>query len=316
MKCSIDLYAGLLGAGKTTLINQLLATEYKGKKIAVIENEIGKINLDAGELAGPDITVTELTNGCVCCTIRGAFSQSVDELAETIQPDVIIIEPTGAADISGIIEACSTCKNAELRRVVLVANAKKLPILLDIVGPFYIDQLRCASCIYLNFADTISSEKLAICMNKVREINPTAVIISVPVQEVDEKTFSIVTGSDSKGFPESIFRNPKKPTLKVEEAGKKASRMLPSGRSKDTTIYTWTLKVSHPLSVDEFKKLKTALLDPKNGELWRVKGIVPMQDGTLRRIDLTFGDFFEKEQAEADEEIVGRIVVIGKSMRN
>ena len=57
MTCQIDLYAGLLGCGKTTLIKKLLETEYKGKKVAIIENEIGAVNLDTGELSAADISV-------------------------------------------------------------------------------------------------------------------------------------------------------------------------------------------------------------------------------------------------------------------
>ena len=88
-ECCIDLYAGLLGAGKTTLIRQLLVTEYAGKKVAIIENEIGRVNLDA-ELLRPaqaQITVREMTGGCVCCTIRGAFTEAIDLLTEEVGPD-------------------------------------------------------------------------------------------------------------------------------------------------------------------------------------------------------------------------------------
>ena len=62
----LDIYGGLLGAGKTTLIKAMLPCAYRGKKTAVIENEIGRVNLDAGEFSG--ITVRPLTAGCVCCT--------------------------------------------------------------------------------------------------------------------------------------------------------------------------------------------------------------------------------------------------------
>ena len=62
MTCQSDRYVGLLGCGKTTLIKKLLETEYRGQKVAIIENEIGAVNLDAGELSATDISVKEITD--------------------------------------------------------------------------------------------------------------------------------------------------------------------------------------------------------------------------------------------------------------
>ena len=66
MNCQIDLYAGLLGCGKTTLIKRLLETEYAGSRVAIIENEIGKINLDAVTLRRPEVRSEERRVGKEC----------------------------------------------------------------------------------------------------------------------------------------------------------------------------------------------------------------------------------------------------------
>ena len=65
----VDIICGMLGSGKTTLIKRMLETVYAGKRVIVIENEYGQVNLDAIELRKQQVEVKELTQGCVCCTI-------------------------------------------------------------------------------------------------------------------------------------------------------------------------------------------------------------------------------------------------------
>ena len=77
----IDIFSGFLGAGKTTLIRQMLHSSYQNEKVVIIENEAGKLNLDASELSGASFSVQKLTSGCVCCTffkIRFKFQYCSD----------------------------------------------------------------------------------------------------------------------------------------------------------------------------------------------------------------------------------------------
>lgn len=76
----LDVYGGLLGAGKTTLIKQMLKTVYKDYKVAVIENEFGSVNLDAEELKKASVVVREISSGCICCTLKGNFTDAVQLL--------------------------------------------------------------------------------------------------------------------------------------------------------------------------------------------------------------------------------------------
>ncbi len=62
----LEIYCGLLGAGKTTVISQMLKTAYVGHHVAIIENEVGKVNLDAEELQQASVEMREITSGCVC----------------------------------------------------------------------------------------------------------------------------------------------------------------------------------------------------------------------------------------------------------
>lgn len=104
----VTVLTGFLGSGKTTLINRILK-EAHGRRFAVIENEYGEINVDADLLVkdGGE-TIVQLTNGCVCCTVRGDLANALNDLARqrdagAIQFDHVLIEPTGLADPGPIV---------------------------------------------------------------------------------------------------------------------------------------------------------------------------------------------------------------------
>lgn len=104
----VTVLTGFLGSGKTTLINRILK-EAHGRRFAVIENEYGEINVDADLLVkdGGE-TVVQLTNGCVCCTVRGDLANALADLAlrrerGEIAFDHVLIEPTGLADPGPIV---------------------------------------------------------------------------------------------------------------------------------------------------------------------------------------------------------------------
>ena len=104
----VTVLTGFLGAGKTTLINRLLR-EAHGRRFAVIENEYGAVNVDADLLINDGgETIVQLTNGCVCCTVRGDLADALDRLARQrdageIAFDHVLIEPTGLADPGPIV---------------------------------------------------------------------------------------------------------------------------------------------------------------------------------------------------------------------
>ncbi len=139
----LDIYGGLLGAGKTTLIRAMLQCAYRGKRVAVIENEIGRVNLDAGAFSG--VTVRPLTAGCVCCTLKGDLVTAVRELLQGVAPGYIVMEASGAADLEAIRRICAEIDAVSLNRCVMVVNARKLRKLMTVVGEFYRIQLRDAT---------------------------------------------------------------------------------------------------------------------------------------------------------------------------
>lgn len=89
----IDIFSGFLGSGKTTLIKKLVAESFQGEKVVLIENEFGEINIDSGFLKDSGIQITEMSSGCICCTLVGDFGDSLRKVISEFAPDRVLIEP-------------------------------------------------------------------------------------------------------------------------------------------------------------------------------------------------------------------------------
>src|SRR6476661_6827021 len=97
-KAPVIILSGFLGAGKTTLLNRILTADH-GRRIAVIVNEFGEVGIDHHLLLTSDHEVVQMSNGCICCTVRGDLLRSLFQLLEhRDQFDTVVIETTGLAE--------------------------------------------------------------------------------------------------------------------------------------------------------------------------------------------------------------------------
>ncbi|MEI0697539.1 GTP-binding protein [Brachyspira intermedia] len=111
----ILIVSGFLGAGKTTLIKEM-ANKTK-RDFVVMENEYGDVDIDSNILKDEGMNIWELTEGCVCCTMKQDFASSILTIANSLDPEYLIVEPTGAAKLSNII---NNIKQIEYERIVLL----------------------------------------------------------------------------------------------------------------------------------------------------------------------------------------------------
>lgn len=100
----ITVLCGFLGSGKTTMLNNLLKNS-EGKKLAVIVNEFGEVNIDAGMVTHTTEEMIELSNGCICCTLRGDLIEAVNDILNSREVDGIVIESTGIGEPLPIAQA-------------------------------------------------------------------------------------------------------------------------------------------------------------------------------------------------------------------
>ena len=188
----IDIVSGFLGAGKTTLIKKLLAEAFHGEKLVLIENEFGEISIDGGFLKDSGVQISEMSSGCICCSLVGDFNKALKEVHEQFHPDRILIEPSGVGKLSDVIVAVeNTVKDVpdmKLNSFVTVADATKVKIYMKNFGEFYNNQIESAGTIILSRTQKLSQEKLEAAVALLREKNPNAAILTTPWDVLDGET--------------------------------------------------------------------------------------------------------------------------------
>ena len=170
------IVAGFLGAGKTSFLQHFIDYQtQRSRFVAVIQNEIGEVGLD-GKLL--DYMVTEIDEGCVCCSLVGNLKRAVYDILSSFQPDFIILETTGAANPLNLLEEIGELEG--LVRFDCTVTVVDTPNLDSTLSRFSIalDQIRAADVLLLNKCDLVDDECLETGRKLLREINPEAVVFT------------------------------------------------------------------------------------------------------------------------------------------
>ena len=187
----IDIISGFLGAGKTTLIKKLLAEAFPGEKLVLIENEFGEISIDGGFLKESGVQISEMSSGCICCSLVGDFNKALKEVQAQFHPDRILIEPSGVGKLSDVIVAVENTvadvPDMKLNSFVTVADATKVKVYMKNFGEFYNNQIESAGTIVLSRTQKLTQEKLEAAVALLREKNPDAAILTTPWDDLDGK---------------------------------------------------------------------------------------------------------------------------------
>ena len=187
----IDIVSGFLGAGKTTLIKKLLAEAFQGEQLVLIENEFGEISIDGGFLKESGVQISEMSSGCICCSLVGDFGQALQDVENQFHPDRILIEPSGVGKLSDVIVAVQNTiaqrPDMCLNSFVTVADATKVKVYMKNFGEFYNNQIESAGTIVLSRTQKVSQEKLEAAVALLREKNPDAAILTTPWDDLEGK---------------------------------------------------------------------------------------------------------------------------------
>ena len=182
----LALISGFLGSGKTTLILQLgrALADHK-RKSAIIVNEIGEIGLDDQLMRHLGLNVYEILGGCVCCTLAGDLPQTIRDLQDVYAPDLVFMEPSGAADPAAVMGALAGIPAElleEVRRITVV-DPLRLEGLWTVLQPLIQSSLQHCDIALINKADAASDEELEYARNLLKKQNPSAKVFTVSAKD-------------------------------------------------------------------------------------------------------------------------------------
>ena len=259
----IDIISGFLGSGKTTLIKKLLNNN---EKIVVLENEFGKIGID-GELIKKDgLEVIELQNGCICCSIKLNFKNTIEEIIEKINPDRILIEPTGVGLLSEILIMLNNenlKKYLKLNSIITVVDGVNYFDYIENFGEFYEDQIKNANILIISKSQLIDSESLKKLVDSLKLINENSYIIW-------------------EDWDNDIFLNIIKNIENVDNFENDINKINSIDISENMkSISSISLIPNKIYAKEDIQKIFELLKNKSLGQIIRCKGFVNCKDGLL-----------------------------------
>ncbi|MBI4641778.1 MAG: GTP-binding protein [Candidatus Tectomicrobia bacterium] len=162
LRVPMNIVTGFLGSGKTTLLTRLIQHGIEGKRLALVINEIGEVNIDGQilkTLSTGSVEIKELSSGCLCCSIRGEFQEAIDEIIYEGKPDLFVIETTGVADPVPLLLMALDHPGLMLDAVITVVDVGNIRHVLKEVFAAQV-QIAEADFLLLNKIDLVSEKQV------------------------------------------------------------------------------------------------------------------------------------------------------------
>ena len=285
----VTLLTGFLGAGKTTLLNAIIA-QPNGPRIAVIVNEFGEVGFDHDLIETVDEEVVLMASGCLCCSIRGDLSQTLQDLAARKQEsrlafDRVIIETTGLADPTPILHTFLVdpylARNFRIDGVVTVVDAATGPDTLDRQFEA-VSQVAMADLLVLSKVDLVSKSRSGALKIRLRSLNPTADILRADHGVVPTAALWDLSGMRPQGTSEQAMAwlIPPAPAFISRDPFNNLSGFAPSSvptaplPKHDARIGSASIVLNDPIPPDAFDRWLDTLISLRGSDILRVKGIV------------------------------------------
>lgn len=189
----VNVISGFLGAGKTTLIKNLAnALIENNEKVVILENEFGKVGIDGKMLELEGLSVYEISSGCICCTLKNDFLNTLMRIADDLCPDRILIEPSGIfmlSEMYDIFNIPQISSKLSLCSALTVIDSLNFLKQRDHYGYFFENQINYADKLILSKIKDIPKDTIIRIMEELQNINPKAEIISNEWSQMNNNNF-------------------------------------------------------------------------------------------------------------------------------
>lgn len=279
--------SGFLGSGKTTFIETL--SKNLDKFIVVLENEYGDVGIDGDILKKDDIEIWELTEGCICCTIKANFATSILTIYNSLDPEILVIEPTGLGMLSSVLD---NIRKIEYERIeildpITIVDATAVDKHEEEFGEIFDDQIKTSNKAIISKLSLINAQDVAGVEYKIRQKNPDIQIYAEEFSELDEIFWADLLEDYMDLDFEYIEKNVE---LSVDNIGFEGVEFK--------NLY-------------EFQQYMRAVVDGRFGKVLRVKGFLKIND-QWSKVDIV-NDLYTL--TEIDEMENSKLIFIGKDLK-
>ena len=284
----ILLVSGFLGAGKTTFIKEM--AKNINLEFVVLENEYADIGVDGDFLDEKNLNVWEMSEGCICCSMKGDFKSSIKRIYSEINLEYLIIEPTGVGMLSSIIENIREINNndIEILSPLTLIDITSFNEYLETFNNFFIDNLKNTGKVLLTKLENFNHFEIENIKNKILEINNNLEIII----------------TDYRNFPKEWFADLLNKSIDNKIIDKNFSLKT------HINLRTFSKENVNLKTMDELGLFLNKLVDGDFGKIYRAKGIVKV-DGYWGKFNLVYKNFEMEPITDAKRT---KIVIIGNNL--
>ena len=284
----ILLVSGFLGAGKTTFIKEM--AKNINLEFVVLENEYADIGVDGDFLDEKNLNIWEMSEGCICCSMKGDFKSSIKRIYSEINPEYLIIEPTGVGMLSSIIENIREIDNndIEILSPITLIDITSFNEYLETFNNFFIDNLKNTGKVLLTKLENFNHFEIENIKSEILKINNNLEILTTDYRTFPKKWFGEIL---NKSIDNKIID--KNFSLKTH-----------------INLRTFSKENINLKTMDELGLFLNKLVNGDFGKIYRAKGIVKI-DGYWGKFNLVYKNFEMEPITDAKGT---KIVIIGNNL--
>lgn len=289
----IEVITGFLGSGKTTFIKKVLGQNiFQDEKIVLIENEFGEIPIDGSFFEDNDLKLYEISKGCICCSLKGEFLETLERIITDLDPDRILIEPSGIFVIEDLFEILKNHRIVDkcyLHGIHTIVDIKYFRESKMRYAKFFHSQIQAATNLILSKLDDYKEDEIEKTIKELRDDNPNANIFSIPMEDITKEDFNLIFKHNTR--------------LQYNDD----PDILEESHSQLYQIQSMGIETVPKMKKVQFERLMDLLQSGQVGYVIRFKGYLII-DEISYSVNYAYGDY---ELQEASKEIESRISIIG-----